>query len=178
VSIAALEQQVDPDSYVDQRLLNARNGKQLVYHSAPFTADTEVSGFFRLSAWLAIDQPDTDFRVSVYEARDDGGSILLSSQVMRARYRDGLREPKPVATKAPLRYEFNRFNFVAQQIKRGSRLRLVIAPLNSIYFEKNYNTGGIAAKETVKDARIVTVTLFHDRAHPSTLYVPLAQPLS
>jgi uncharacterized protein len=57
-------------------------------------------------------------------------------------------------------------------------LRLVIAPINSIYFEKNYNTGGIAAKETVKDARTVTVTLFHDRTHPSTLYLPLAQPLS
>jgi hypothetical protein len=51
-------------------------------------------------------------------------------------------------------------------------LRLVIAPINSIYYEKNYNTGGVAAKETVKDARTVKVTLFHDRAHPSTLFVP------
>ena len=177
VSIAAIEQQVDPNSYVDQRLLNARNGKQLVYHSAPFAADTEVSGFFRLSAWIALDQPDTDFMASVYEVRDDGLSILLSSQVMRARYRESLRNPQPVTTRAPLRYDFNRFSFVSQQVKRGSRLRLVIAPLNSIYFEKNYNTGGIAAEETVKDARTVTVTLFHDRAHPSTLHVPLGQPL-
>jgi hypothetical protein len=26
------------------------------------------------------------------------------------------------------------------------------------------------------DARPVTVTLLHDKAHPSTLYVPLGQP--
>ena len=175
VSIAAVEQQVDPSSYIDQRVLNARNGKQLVYHSAPFTQDTEVSGFFRLSAWIAIDQPDTDFAVSVYEVRDDGLSMFLSSQVLRARYRESLRDPKAVTTKAPLRYEFDKFNFVSQEIKRGSRLRLVIAPVSSLYSEKNYNTGGVVAKETVKDARTVTVTLFHDRAHPSTLYVPLGE---
>jgi uncharacterized protein len=173
VSIGAIEEQVDPSSYLDQRVLNARNGKQLVYHSAPFTQDTEVSGFFRLSAWIAIDQPDTDFMVALYELRDDGESLFLSSQVARARYRESLRDPKPVATQAPLRYEFDKFNFTSQEIKRGSRLRLVIAPVNSIYMEKNYNTGGVAARETVKDARTVTVTLFHDRAHPSTLYVPI-----
>ncbi|MEP7243944.1 MAG: CocE/NonD family hydrolase [Gammaproteobacteria bacterium] len=176
VSGAALEQQVDPTSYVDQRLLNGRNGKQLVYHSAPFTQDTEVSGFFKLSAWIAIDQPDTDFTAGVYEVRDDGGSILLTSQVLRARYRESLRESKPVSTKAPLRYDFNQFTFASQEIKRGSRLRLVIGPINSIYMEKNYNTGGVTSKETVKDARTVTVTLFHDRAHPSTLYVPMGRP--
>jgi putative CocE/NonD family hydrolase len=176
VSIGAIEEQVDPSSYVDQRVLNARNGKQLVYHSAPLTQDTEVSGFFRLSAWIAIDQPDTDFLATVYEVRDDGESIFLSSQVARARYRESLRDPKPVATRAPLRYEFDKFNFVSQEIKRGSRLRLVIAPVNSIYMEKNYNTGGVAARDTVKDARTVTVTLFHDRAHPSTLYVPIGAP--
>jgi len=178
VSLGAVEQVVDPNSYVDQRLLNARNGKQLVYHSAPFPQDTEVSGFFKLSAWIAIDQPDTDFMATVYEVRNDGGSILLTSQVLRARYRESLRNPKPITTKAPLRYEFDKFTFVSQEIKRGSRLRLVVAPINSIYMEKNYNTGGVASKQTVQDARTVTVTLFHDKAHPSTLFVPLGQPLN
>ena len=60
-----------------------------------------------------------------------------------------------LTTKAPMRYEFNNFTFVSQEIKRGSRLRLVMAPVNSIYMEKNYNTGGVAAQETVKDARAV-----------------------
>ena len=175
VSLAAVEQQVDPNDYTNQRLLNARNGKQLVYHTAPFTQDTEISGFFRLSAWIAIDQPDTDFTVSVYEVRDDGSSILLTSQVQRARYRENLRTPKLVTTKAPLRYELDKFTFVSQEIKRGSRLRLAIAPINSIYFEKNYNTGGVASRETMKDARTVTVKLFHDKAHPSTLFVPMGQ---
>ena len=58
-----------PQSLTDQRLMHARSGKQLIYHSAPFEKDTEISGFFRLAAWIAIDTPDTDFGVNVYEIR-------------------------------------------------------------------------------------------------------------
>jgi uncharacterized protein len=30
--------------------------------------------------------------------------------------------------------------------------------------------------ESMRDARPVTVKLYHDRAHPSTLFVPIGQP--
>ena len=58
------------------------------------------------------------------------------------------------------------------------RLRLVIGPVNSLYWEKNYNAGGEVAAESMKDARAVTVTLYHDRGHPSALFVPLGRPLA
>jgi len=161
---------------VDQQLVYARRGKQLVYHSTPFEQDTEVSGFFRLTAWIAIDQPDTAFEADLYEIRQDGSSIALGSQVLQARYRRSSRDPQLITTKAPLQYEFEHFPFVSQEIKKGSRLRLVIAPINSIHSEKNYNSGGVVAEETMKDARPVTVTLYHDHGHPSTLYVPLGAP--
>jgi putative CocE/NonD family hydrolase len=173
VSSAELESHLDPASLVDQTLVYARSGKQLVYHSAAFDADTEVSGFFRLSAWIAIDQPDTAFRADVYEIRPDGSSIVLTSQFLQARYRQSVREPQLVTTKAPQKYDFDHFSFVSQQIKKGSRLRLVIAPVNSYLFEKNYNSGGVVAEESMKDARPVNVKLYHDPTHQSTLYVPL-----
>src|SRR5262249_51470638 len=72
------------------------------------------------------------------------------------------------------RYDFDRFTFVARRIQKGSRLRLVVAPMNSLYVEKNYNTGGVVAEETGKDARTVNVTLYHDAAHASALFVPIA----
>jgi uncharacterized protein len=172
-SLAKLETQLDPTSLVDQTLIYARGDKQLIYHSAAFDRDTEVSGFFRLSAWIAIDQPDTTFRADVYEIRQDGSSIVLVSQVLQARYRQSLREPQLVKTKAPQRYEFEHFPFVSQEIKQGSRLRLVIAPVNSIQSEKNYNSGGVVAEESMQDARPVNVKLFHDPQHRSTLYVPI-----
>ena len=176
ISHAALESTVDPDNRADQRMVLASSGQQLVYHSAPFEQDTEVSGFFKLSAWLSIDQPDTDFRASVYDIGLDGSSVLLANDSIRARYRQSLREPRLVRTQEPLRYDFERFTFVSRCIRRGSRLRLVLGPLNSIYSQKNYNSGGVVSEETRDDARTVTVKLFHDTSHPSALYVPLGQP--
>ncbi|HEX5262460.1 MAG TPA: CocE/NonD family hydrolase [Phenylobacterium sp.] len=176
VATADLQAQVDPYNLVDQRLVLAGDGKQLVYHSPPFATDTELSGFFKLSAWLAIDQPDTDFTVSIYEIEASGRSILLTNDILRARYREGLRRAAPVTTRAPLRYDFDHFTFVSRRVAKGSRLRLVIAPINSIYSEKNYNTGGVVAHESMRDARPVTVRLFHDRDHPSALFVPYGQP--
>ncbi len=175
VSIAPIEAGIDSESLVSQQLVYARRGRQLVYHSAPLEQDTQVSGFFRLTAWLSIDQPDTDFEADLYEIRPDGSSIALASQFLRARYRESFREPKLITTRKPQRYDFDHFTFVAQELKKGSRLRLVIGPVNSIHFEKNYNSGGVVATETMSDARPVTVTLYHDRAHQSTLYVPLDQ---
>jgi len=178
VSTAGLESTVEPGSLVDQRMVYALHGKQLVYHSAPFENDTEVSGFFKLSAWIAIDQPDTDFNVSIYEIREDGSSILLTHDTTRARYRESARQPKFIRTKQPLRYDFEHFTFVSQQVKKGSRLRLVLGPINSIYSEKNYNSDGVVATESMADARPVTVRLYHDATHPSTLYVPIGAPRS
>jgi hypothetical protein len=39
--------------------------------------------------------------------------------------------------------------------------------------EKNYNSGGVVARESGKDARTVTVKLLHDADHPSALLLPL-----
>jgi putative CocE/NonD family hydrolase len=166
----------DAAGYTDQRLVLARDGKQLIYHSAPFAQDTELSGFFRLSAWIAIDQPDTDFEATVYEFDRNGGSIMLSQDVLRARYRESLRVGKLVMTREPLRYDFEHFTFVSRRIAAGSRLRLVIGPMNSIFTQKNYNSGKPVSEETMADARTVNVTLLHDKAHPSALYVPVGQP--
>lgn len=163
------------DYLLDQRTIYQSAGKQLVYHTAPFDADTELSGFFKLDAWLSIDQPDTDFGVSVYEIAQDGSSMLLTSDQIRARYRENERAPKLVRTTEPLLYTFDRFTFISRQIRKGSRLRLVIAPINSMYSEKNYNSGKSVSSESVQDARTVRVTLYHDEAHPSSLYVPIAQ---
>jgi uncharacterized protein len=161
------------ENLTDQTLVYAKERQRLVYHSASFNADTEVSGFFKLSAWISIDQPDTDFGVSIYEIDRHGRSLLLTFDCLRARYRQSLREEKLLRTTEPLRYDFERFTFVSRLIRKGSRLRLVIGPLDSIHFQKNYNSGGVVHEETISDARTVTVKLFHDAAHPSALSVPI-----
>nr|WP_198148657.1 CocE/NonD family hydrolase [Sphingomonas sp. Y57] len=166
-------------SLTDQSVALAMTGKQLVYHSAPFEADTEICGFFRLSAWIAIDGPDTDFYVSVHEIDREGNSIRLSNAALRARYRTGFRTPELVTDDAPRLYEFDGFTFTARRVAKGSRLRLIIAPMGRLveatFAQRNFQSGGAVADETVADARAITVRLFHSAEHPSVLFVPLGE---
>jgi len=173
---AELNSLVHPESAVDQRLIHALSGSHLIYHSSRFESDCEISGFFKLHAWLSIDRPDTDFRVVMYEIDSGGGSVLLTTDLMRARYREDLRQAKLVSTIEPKLYLFERFTFISRLVRKGSRLRLVIGPINSIYFQKNYNSGAVIADESMPNAQLVTVKLYHDAQHPSALYVPLGAP--
>ena len=173
VSLAELESTLDPASLVEERLVVAAAARQVTYHSAPFAKALELSGFVRLTVWLSIDQPDTDISAVVSEVRDDGSVVRLTEDRLRARYRESLRTPRLIATTEPLRYYFELFTFVSRQIAKGSRLRLVIGPVNSIYREKNYNSGGTVADESIADARVVTVRIYHDGTRPSALHVPV-----
>ena len=175
LSLAKIESESNLDSALDQEVFLA-NKAELVYVSAPFEKDQELSGFFRFEAWISIDQPDTDFVVTVAEVGPNGTVTPLSSDIMRARYRETLRSQKLVTTKEPLRYDFSHFKFASRLVSKGSRLELVLAAANSIQNQKNYNSGGVIADETIADSRPVTVTLFHDAKRRSALYVPVALP--
>jgi predicted acyl esterase len=72
-------------------------------------------------------------------------------------------------------YEFSGFTFFSRRIAKGSRLRLVLNSPNSIYQEKNYNSGGVVAEESGKDARTAHITVYHDNNHPSSLELPLVK---
>jgi predicted acyl esterase len=71
LSLAKIESESNLDSVLDQEVFLA-NKSELVYVSAPFERDQELSGFFRFEAWISIDQPDTDFVVTVAEVGANG----------------------------------------------------------------------------------------------------------
>jgi hypothetical protein len=153
-------------------LLN--HGASLIYHTAPFEQTVDLAGFPRLDAWIAIDQPDTDFKAVLYDIAPDGSSLVIGASLLRARYREGPRTPRPVTPGRVEKYSFTGFPFLARTLTKGHRLRLVLGPVNDPWHEKNYNTGGVVAEETGRDARKVVVKLFHDADHPSALVLPLA----
>jgi len=66
--------------------------------------------------------------------------------------------------------------FVARRLMKGSRLRLVVTAVNSIFWQKNYCSGGAVAEETAKDARTCHVHVYHDAAHASAIQLPLREP--
>lgn len=162
-------------SFIDPtRALNNR-GNGVVYHTAPFAEETEIAGEVSLTAWMALDVPDTDFEASLYEVQADGSSLLLATTLLRARYRESPRQEKLVTPGVPLPYTFTNFNWFARRIAKGSRLRLFLHSPNGLDLQQNMNGGGVVASETRKDARTAHVTLFHDREHPSVLEVPIGR---
>jgi putative CocE/NonD family hydrolase len=172
---AELEKEDIKNSLTDQRYALNLYGDGVVYHSAPFVADTEISGFVKLSAWIAMDVPDTDFVATLYEILPDGSSVQLTSDNIRARYRESLSQEKLVKPGEVNQYVFDGFTFFSRRIAKSSRLRLVLNCPNTIYLEKNYNSGGVVAAETAKDARTAHVAVYHDAAHPSQLDLPIVQ---
>ncbi|MCI0606079.1 hypothetical protein L0156_24085, partial [bacterium] len=144
-------------------------------HSEPFAEPVEVSGHLKLIAWISMDVPDTDFQVSAYEIAREGKSILLSEDLLRARYRDSLLHEKLVKPGEVNRYQFDSFPFISRKIAKGSRIRLLIRCPNTIYLQKNYNSGRIVAQESAKDARTAHIQLFHDSDHPSSLELPIVK---
>ena len=166
----------DPSYLTSQSAALNLFGRGVVYHSAPLDRDTEISGYAKLRVWLAMDVPDTDLAVNIYEIRPDGGSVLLTQAQMRARYRHSLRKPEPVLANKPESYEFTNFSWFSRRLEKGSRIRLVFECPNSIQLEKNYNSGGDVASESGKDARTAHITLFHDAEHPSVLELPVVRP--
>jgi len=172
---AELEKEDIAKPYTDERYALNLSGNGVVYHSAPFPEATEISGNVKLRVWMAMDVPDTDFAVTLYEILPDGTSIQLTSDGLRARYRDSLREAKLVTPGQVARYDFDDFTWFSRRVSKGSRLRLVLSCINSIYYEKNYNSGGDVETETGTDARIAHVTVYHDAEHPSSLEVPIVK---
>ena len=148
----------------------------LVYHTGPLPNETPLVSCPQLTLWVSIDTPDTDLQAHLYEIQPDGTSIVLWSDIRRLRYRESLRETKLVKPGEIVRCDFNPGLFVARRLMKGSRIRLVISSPNSILWQKNYNSGGVVADETAKDARTALVNVYHDPEHASAIQLRIGEP--
>ncbi|MBM4186280.1 MAG: CocE/NonD family hydrolase [Gemmatimonadetes bacterium] len=162
-------------SFVDQTRVMTAAGNGVVYHTAPFDEELEIAGQPVLTVWVALDVPDTDFEALLYEVLPDGSSIHLARAQLRARYRESLRQEKLVPPGVPLSYRLDNFNWFARRIAKGSRVRLVFRSPNGLELQQNFNSGGVVARETARDARTARVTVFHDRQRPSVLELPIGR---
>ena len=160
---------------IDQRFALCIANDGLVYHTEPLPNETPLIGCPEVTLWVSIDTPDTDLATDLYEIQPDGTSIALWSDIRRLRYRESLREAKLVKPGEIVKCEFAPGLFVARRLMKGSRLRLVVYSPNSIFWQKNYNSGGVVADETAKDARAAHVKVHHDAQHASAIELPLRE---
>jgi hypothetical protein len=162
-----------PDYLTDQTGVNALLNKSIVYQSDPWEIETEVSGFFKLDVYIETDVRDLDLEAAIYEIKADSSCVLLTSNFVRARYRESLEKEKLLIAGDINLFHFEDFPFISRVIEKGSKLRLVITCPNSSFIQKNYCSGGAVAYETAKDARVAHVKIYTDRQHPGVLFVPV-----
>jgi predicted acyl esterase len=170
LEVAAAE---DPNGLTSQLHALNRFGNGVLYHTAPSEEATEISGSPRAVLYISMDVPDTDLLVSLYEIRPDGSSVALGVDLLRARYRESLREEKPVPPGEIVRYEFDAFPFVSRLVSKGSRLRFVVNCADTLALQRNRNSGGVVAEETGASARTAHVSVHHDAAHASRIEIPI-----
>jgi len=163
----------DKTAAIDQSFALCIGKDGLVYHTGPLPKETPLVGCPKVSLWVSIDTPDTDLQADLYEIQPDGTSIALWNDVRRLRYRESLREAKLVKPDEIVKCNFDPGLFVARRLMKSSRIRLVVYSPNSIFWQKNYNSGGVVADETAKDAHTAHIKIYHDAQRPSSIDLPL-----
>lgn len=156
--------EVKPGAF-DQRAVQARQDV-LVYTTAPFPADVEVTGPIDVELFVGSDARDTDFTVKLVDVEPDGTAWILDDTIQRVRYREGydrevFMEPGRVyrLAIAPLA--------TSNVFRAGHRLRIEVSSSNFPRYERNLNTGGVNATET---RHVVARNVVHTgTAHPSRI---------
>ena len=157
----------------DCRELEIR-GDVLIYTSEPLAAPLTLLGDIKLILHAASDGLDTDWFANLTEVFPDGRSIPFHSKIgaLRARFRQGFDREVLLTPNEPTQFSIP-LGPAGHQLAPGNRLRLSI---RSAYFpqcDANTNTGNCVLTDT--KSRIATQTVFHDRARPSHLRLPIVE---
>jgi hypothetical protein len=158
---------------IDQQILEER-ADVLCYTTPPLAHPVEVTGPVELALAIASSAPDTDFTGKLVDVSPDGRAEILCDGILRARYRasltaSALMEPGQI-------YELHIcLGATANVFNAGHRIRLEVSSSNFPRFERNTNTGGDISSERAEDVRSAINRIYHDRAHPSYLLLPLIE---
>lgn len=157
---------------IEQSGIEAR-ADVLVYTTAPFDADTEISGPVTLRLFAATSAIDTDFTAKLTVVEGDGKSFNLCEGLLRLSGRNftGTAEPADPNKVYDLVIGVGQTSIV---IAKGQRLRLQISSSNFPQYDRNMNTGnavGFDAKGIIAEQ-----TIYHDRERASYLELPIVAP--
>ena len=164
----------NPAGQYDQREIESRSDV-LCYTSAPLDSPLEVTGPIRVVLYAATSARDTDFTAKLVDVCPGGCAMNLADGIIRARYRNSMREESLPTPGAVEEYEIDLWA-TSYVFSAGHRLRVEISSSNFPRFDRNPNTGGVIATTTEAELIITHQTIFHDAAHPSRIILPIIDP--
>jgi putative CocE/NonD family hydrolase len=155
----------------DQREIEARPDV-LSFTSDPLAADLEVTGPVTVTLHAATSATDTDFTAKLVDVWPDGRALGVTDGIVRARYRDGSRSPRPVVPAQVYQYPIDLIA-TSQVFKAGHRLRVDVASSNFPCFDRNPGNGAPAASAVAADFTVAEQAIFHDADRPSYITLPV-----
>lgn len=155
----------------DQQQIEQRDDV-LCYTTPSLPHPIEVTGPIELVLYIASSARDTDFTGKLVDVHPDGRAEILADGILRARYRESLSTP--VLMEPGQIYELLlNLGATSNVFKAGHRIRLEVSSSNFPRFDRNTNTGGAVATETEKDFVQAINRIYHSRARPSHLILPI-----
>ena len=142
----------------------------LVYSTPPLGHDLEVTGPVRLDFFASSSAVDTDFTGKLVDVFPDGTAINLAEGILRARYRDSQEKATPLIPGQVYALSIDLWA-TSNVFRPGHRIRLEVSSSNFPRFDRNLNTGELAANSD--NWAGATNTILHDKEHPSALVLPV-----
>ena len=156
---------------VDQRTVEARPDV-LSYTTASLDEAVEVTGHVSLVLNISSSAVDTDFHGTLVDVHPDGRALYLTDGILRARYRESLERPQPLAPGTTYEIALD-LGVTSNAFLPGHRIRLDISSSSFPRYDRNTNTGGVIADESAEGACVATNSVLHGPDHASRLVLPI-----
>ena len=148
--------------------------KDVIYFdTAPLRSDLTVVGAMRAEVAVAVDAPDTDLWVKVFDVAPDGTAFNIMSpglDVQRVSYRKGTPRRDLLKKGSIYRVVFSDL-LTGNTFKQGHRIRVAIMTSFAPDFSRNLHSGALESTDSV--SRVARVTVYHNDLHPLRLVLPV-----
>ncbi len=149
----------------DQWPLGARPDV-LTFLGAPLEKPLSVAGHIAADLFVSSSAPDTDFVVRLIDVHPDGYMQNLCDGILRARYRNSLKEAEWLTPGAVYELKVDMWS-IAHVFKAGHRLAVQVTSSSFPRWDRNWNTQEDPGAGT--SGRPALQTIWHDGRRPSAV---------
>ncbi|OXM17127.1 CocE/NonD family hydrolase [Paenibacillus herberti] len=142
----------------------------LCYTGEKLTEEIIVAGELSAVLYASSSAVDTDWVVSLSDVDEADNSILLSSYIVRAKYRRGYDNPELLTPGQVERFDIFMPN-IAHRFPAGHRIRFSVTSSSKFVAFPNSNTGLNPYDE--QEAIPATQTIHHSEQYPSHILLPV-----
>ncbi len=150
----------------------------LLFDSAPFASDTEVTGPIRAEIYVSADVPDFDLWVRILDESPDGAAYNLMSpglDVLRASYRSDSVKPELVKPGKIYQLVLDRL-LTANVFQKDHRIRVQISGAFFPHFSRNLQTG--VSENTSSGMHAGRIRIYDNAKHASRIILPVVPALT